>query len=144
MSAISTARPVSATARMAPGSATASCPQNGPGRTAVDRAALKVAIGADLEDWGHAGNSRDELADLLTARGGRQISRSLIDAWAAPTKENAIPADLIDDWADLTSSDRIPRLLATQAMRRYLAIGEAVDSGWEAEDRLQELRRGAA
>lgn len=144
MSAISTTQRSSATTRMSPGSATTACPQNGSHQIAVDRAALKAAIGADLDDWGRAGKSRDALADLLTARGGRKLSRSLIDAWAAPTKQNMIPLDLVDDWADLMGSDRIARLLATTEMRRRLTIGEAVETSWQAEERLEELRRGAA
>jgi hypothetical protein len=144
MSAISNLQLPSATPRMAPASAQTSCPPAAPSQTAVDRAALKAAIDADLHDLSRAGMSREQLADALTVRGGRQISRSLIDAWAATTKENMIPLDLVDDWADLIGSERIPRLLATLSMRRYLAIGEATERHWEAERRVEELRKGAA
>lgn len=74
--------------------------------------AVKEAAAADLKEcrW-----SRDEVADRLSLLIGRRVSRTVIDAVVAETKDHRFPAEWLPAWVVVTGSRRLLDLLCTAA-----------------------------
>jgi len=91
---------------------------------------LSLRLAASIKE-ALRGKSRDLIADAMSLELGRQISRTQLDAWAAPSKpEHRIPADALVALCRAARSNRpLERmageletvLVATSAEKAWLA-----------------------
>lgn len=103
---------------------------------AADNAEIKQVMKLDYEE---CGLSKEQMADIL------QVPANTITDWLAPSKPQfCIPVRKMNAWMTATGSDRLAKLFLTVALRRWVAIGQAVETCWQAEERLAALRKGAA
>lgn len=106
------------------------------------RALVKDALRHDIRD---CPLSRDQIADGIAKLAGRACKRPQIDAWAAETNANNLPAHLVPFWVLTTGSRRLFDLLLASA-GLYLAdqrehdLAELAQMGIEA-GRIRRQRR---
>jgi hypothetical protein len=94
----------------------------------VLRATLKRAINFSRY-------SREQIADELTARLGRNVSPATVDAWIAGTKSAwHLPADAVPVLCEILQDDALQRQLLSPKLRESLELGETVS---ECEFRLE-------
>ncbi len=69
--------------------------------------------------------TRLQLAELLSARADRGISRSMLDAYSSPASETArFPAALILPLAEITGDDRLQRFVMGPRLRQLVEFAE--------------------
>ena len=86
--------------------------------------AVKRAVAEDLRasKW-----SREQVAERLTWLVGKTVTLAQVDAIAAETKENRLPAEWVPAWIVATGSQRVLALLCDEA------------GGWLASERDRKL-----
>jgi hypothetical protein len=84
---------------------------------------------------------RREIADKLSARAGRRISCSMLNAFAAPSNETArFPAALIVHLCEITGDDRLQRLVMGPRLLQLVEFAERELRGYRDQKEMQEMR----
>jgi hypothetical protein len=84
---------------------------------------------------------RNEIAEKLSARAGRRISCSMLNAFAAPSNETArFPAALIIHLCEITGDDRLQRFVMGPRLRRLVEFAERELHGCRDQREREALR----
>jgi hypothetical protein len=84
---------------------------------------------------------RHDIAEKLSARAGRRISCSMLNAFAAPSNETArFPAALIVHLCEITGDDRLQRFVMGPRLLRLVEFAERELSAYRDQRELDSLR----
>lgn len=88
---------------------------------------IRQAVGTVLDRAFDAGQSRERVADAMTAMLSRPVGKAQLDQWAAPSQaDRRIPVDAWMALMDVTSDYSPLEWMAVHAQRRVLTIDEAL------------------
>lgn len=101
-------------------------------------AALRRLLSDILTD---GSEKRNEIAEKLSARAGRRISCSMLNAFAAPSNETArFPAALIVHLCEITGDDRLQRFVMGPRLLRLVEFAERELHGCRDQREREALR----
>jgi len=120
-------------------------PATGPGRLAWDGRLRALITGAIRQSR----FSREEIAERMTLASGDAITRAMLDAWTAPSKNgHRFPLQLLPAFCDAVESQEILKdalamlgaRIATAEDLAYAEIGRLHVEGQKTADREKALR----